>query len=81
MIGKLMKLESQNNMKLPNNVIKRTLDINSEKKKYGQIKMRDYMDRRITSPTFLFFVCMQLKLIFTRKVAKGCILGSCLASF
>ena len=33
MIGKLMKLESQNNMKLPNNVIKRTLEINSEKKK------------------------------------------------
>ena len=32
MIGKLMKLESQNNMKLPNNVIKRTLEINSEKK-------------------------------------------------
>ena len=32
MIGKLMKLESQNNMKLPNNVIKRTLEINSKKK-------------------------------------------------
>ena len=31
MIGKLMKLESQNNMKFPNNVIKRTLEINSEK--------------------------------------------------
>ena len=67
MIGKLMKLESQNNMKLPNNIIKRTLDINSEKKKYGQIKMRDYMDRRITSPTFLFFCMHAIKTHFHKK--------------
>ena len=53
-----MKLESQNNMKLPNNVIKRTLEINSEKKKYGQIKMRDYMDRRVTSPTLFFCILL-----------------------
>ena len=38
MIGKLMKLESQNNMKLPNNVIKRTLEINSEKKNVVRLK-------------------------------------------
>ena len=38
MIGKLMKLESQNNMKLPNNVIKRTLEINSEKKNMVRLK-------------------------------------------
>ena len=33
-----MKLESQNNMKLPNNVIKRTLEINSEKKNMVRLK-------------------------------------------
>ena len=38
MIDKLMKLESQNNMKLPNNVIKRTLEINSEKKNMVRLK-------------------------------------------
>ena len=51
-----MKLESENNMKL--HVIKRAHEINSLKKK-DQIKMRDYMDRRVNLPT-LFFFCIVL---------------------
>ena len=50
-----MKLDSQNNMKFPNHVIKTAHNINSEKK-YDHIKMRDYMDRRFTSPTLLFCI-------------------------
>ena len=45
-------------MKFPNHVIKRAHNINSEKKIYDQIKMWDYMDRRVTSPTFLFYILL-----------------------
>ena len=52
-----MKLDTLNNAKFPNHVIKRAHEINSVKK-YNQIKMRDYMDRRVTSPTLFFCISL-----------------------
>ena len=52
-----MKLDSQNNMKFPNHAIKRAHNINSEKI-YDKIKMRDYMDRPVTSPSFMFYILL-----------------------
>ena len=52
-----MKLDTLNNTKFPNHVIKRAHAKNSVKK-YDQIKMRDYMDRRVTSPTLFFCILL-----------------------
>jgi len=50
-----MKLDSKNiNMKFANDVIKKAHEINSEKE-YSQIKIRDYIDRRVTSSAFFFW--------------------------
>ena len=55
-MGKQIKMDSKNNKKFQNHVIKRAHKIHAEKEK-DQIKMKDYiLDRQVTPPTFLYFI-------------------------